>query len=178
MSNFWIPFYKIYGFFFKTFMIDSDTKMVEELRTRKITHAMIIKRSWIFAVFISWVLLLTFAISGVNVYNTINIMGLESISGWVIVSFLVISCILLLKASLQYIYSFAKTYGRSNDIVPLEKLIKELNAWDEKFKTFFNQISLNIVLFYILIIFDLFHIAFNIFFRRLILQILHMVYLI
>lgn len=166
MFNFSIPFHKFYEYFNSSFDMELDQKMIETVKKKKVPRAMIIKRSYVFAIFISWVLLVTIALSVLNVYNTINILWLTSISWGIIIGFLTISCILLLKASIQYIVGFAKTYGRTNDVHPVEVITEELAKGDEKFRTFFNQISLNIMLFYLLIAFNIWHIVFNIFFAN------------
>lgn len=50
-----IPFDKIYSWLFKSFNISGETELIERLVGDGYAEIMIIKRSWIFALFILWI---------------------------------------------------------------------------------------------------------------------------
>ncbi len=50
-----IPFDKIYSWLFKSFNISGETELISRLVRDGYTHIMIVKRSWIFALFMLWI---------------------------------------------------------------------------------------------------------------------------
>lgn len=64
-----INFLAIYEWFFKSFQVDSDTKLIKKLEEEGYKYAMLVKRDWIYALFLSWWRIpLILIIAGLNMY--------------------------------------------------------------------------------------------------------------
>lgn len=144
-----IPFYKLFSLF-KTFKVDSDTKYLESLLERGVVKAMVIKRSWLFGLFSSWILLAIGVLSGINIYNIVGWSG-PVIVEWIFSILIAISYIFLVYSSIVYIYKFRKTYAQNVE-KDIEEILLDLKEGDSLFIDFFNQITTNINLFGIIII--------------------------
>lgn len=157
-----LPFHKIYWFFYKSFKIQDDTKIIEDLEKQKIKRVLVIKRSWIYWLIISWILPVTTLISWINVYNAYHIFD----TLWIKYIVITLQCLLtlwLLYSSIRYLYDFKKLYGNTNGIMDVEVVKQSLHKWDQLFTSFFNQITLNILLFTLLIVLNVIHIFYNLF---------------
>lgn len=158
-----IPFYQIISFFISTFKVDLDTKLIEKVSQQDITKALVVKRSWIFAVIHSWVLILTTLLTFYNAFNISKSIWINNIYGIAIVLFLFISLSMLLYSSIIFIIKYKRTYWK-NWIEDIEIVLKELKEWDELFKNFYNQIITNILMFVLIIFWYIFFIIYNTFF--------------
>lgn len=154
-----IPFYNIYKWLFKTFKINADTQLIEKLlEESSFKHAMVVKRSWIFALMNSWVLIATVILTIWNWYNISNFLGLDSFNWILLISLLAWSLGMLLFSSISFIYKYRKTYGQGNKIEDVNYILQELKDWDELFESFFNQITTNLFLFGFVIVFYVYQI--------------------
>jgi hypothetical protein len=75
-----IPFDKIYSWLFKSFNISGETELIGRLMKDGYTHMMIIKRSWIFALFLLWIPIVILGLSGVSIwiaYDSIDIVAIK-----------------------------------------------------------------------------------------------------
>ena len=154
-----IPFYKLYGWFFSSFKVDSDTEFLNK-NHEKYGRVMVIKRSWLFGLFASWLLLAIWVLAIVNIFNTIHSVWLSPF--WVsLVILFIISFWLLLRSSISYLYKYKKTYNEWNIIRELEEVRKDLEYGDELFINFFNQITQNIFLFAIIILLEIWYVVYN-----------------
>ena len=149
-----LPFYSFYTFIKKSFDVASDTKLIEQLKEDKVKEALIIKRSWIYGVLISWILVITFILTIVNsfnIYEWIIVDGMHTYIWYTMIAFLIISLYGLITNSLIYLFAFKKNYEHWNVILPVEQLIISLKKGDDLFIDFFNQISTNVFVFYIVL---------------------------
>lgn len=159
-----IPFYKIYKYFWKTFDVSDDAKLIDKLKKEKKKEAIVVKRSWLYWLAISWILIITLFVSFFNVYNLYKsfIISWNQTLWYIMIGLLLYSTTMLILSSFYFIYNFRKTYWKWNNIEPIEKVIEELNNWDDLFIKFFNQITTNLFLFYILIVIYIVFIIFQI----------------
>lgn len=62
-----IPFHIIYSWLFRSFRIDGETELLIRLSKDGYKKFMIVKRSWIFALFIAWIPLVILALSVLSI---------------------------------------------------------------------------------------------------------------
>lgn len=155
-----LPMHKIYSSIFKTFTIDWDTKIISELKKDKIKNAIVIKRSWIYWLMASWVLLATIILTVINIYNSYQLFQTDWLR-YTIIWVLAFSCLSLVLSSLAYLYNFKQLYNDDNKIMPVSFIEEELQQWDHLFTRFFNSITTNIFLFTLLVIFHVVHLWMN-----------------
>lgn len=63
-----IPFHSIYTWLFKSFRISGETELVDRLIAEGYTRIMIVKRSWIFALFVLWIPVVIVLLSMLSIY--------------------------------------------------------------------------------------------------------------
>lgn len=158
-----IPFYEVISYFFWTFKVDLDTKLIEKVSQQDITKALVVKRSWIFALLNSWVLIITTILTFYNAFNISKSIWFDNIYWISIIVLLFLSLWLLMYSSIMFIIKYKRTYWK-NGIEDIDIVLKELTDWDELFKNFYNQITTNLVLFFIIIFGYIFYIIYNTFF--------------
>ncbi len=140
-----INFRNIYEFFFKSFNISLDTKMLETIKKEWVKHVLIIKRSWIFGLFESWILLIIFLIMLTNCYLLFKNFW-NSIHTYTLVSLLTINILYWFYSVIVFLYKFKKIWGVKNEIHDINYSTKLLQEWNIIFTKFFNQTIFNYLL--------------------------------
>jgi len=147
--------YKTYKLLFKWFIIEKDYNLLNKLKNDWIIELLIIKKSWIFWLLISWVLLFTIIIGVFNIiaiYNLSQFIWLDIIL-YIIIWIIIYSIISLIFNSIIFLIHFKKTYWNLNVIRDINKVINEINIWDKLFQKFFTNITINTFIFILTTIF-------------------------
>ena len=100
-----IPFHRIYSWFFKSFRINGETELIDRLISDGYSRILIIKRSWIFALFVLWIPVVILTLSCVSIgiaFYSLSPSGLQYI---IIGGNILMSCILVVS-SWSYIHHF------------------------------------------------------------------------
>ncbi len=149
--------YKIYRTLFKWFIIEKDYNILNKLKSDWVKELLIIKKSWIFWLLISWVLLVTLIIGIFNIFAIYDLSNflLKKILLYIIIGIIVYSILSLFINSILFLIHFKKTYWSLNEIKDINKIIYDIKKWDKLFKKFFTNISINIFLFVFITIFYL-----------------------
>jgi len=147
-----INFRKIFEFFFKSFDVAGDTKLIEKLELDWNRFLMVIKRHWIYSILNSWRVILVIIIALGNIYLlTYANKNIDSIS-IIIAIFLFLNVAYWVFIISLYIYRFYKIQWSKPYIEDIYSSIKKSKQSDIAFSNFFNQtIFLFIVLFLITI---------------------------
>lgn len=132
-----IPFDKIYSWFFKSFNISGETVLVERLIAEGHQHIMIIKRSWIFAVFTLWIPFSILILSWISIFIAYSSVSISSIKYTLIIGNIVMSIILIVSSG-NYIRYFRSIHHEPRIISDMDELRDELARWDKYFVSFFN----------------------------------------
>lgn len=156
-----INFLRIYEFFFKSsFNVRWDTDLIKWYWKDWHKYALVIKRSWIYWLYQSMLLVWAFFVMLINVY--LAHLSIENQNAKYIVIFLLVSNILFASySSFRYLSHFRNISWKSNFIEDIETLKMKSSEWDELFIRFFNQATLNYFLFIWLIIFNVINFVFN-----------------
>jgi len=100
-----IPFHRIYSWFFKSFEIAGETKLVTRLVEDGHQRIMIIKRSWVFALFVLWIPLCILILSGLSIWIAAISIKIIPIQYTIIIGNILMSMILIIS-SWNYIRHF------------------------------------------------------------------------
>lgn len=134
-----INFSSIITWFFKSFDIAGDTKLLEKLEKDGVRFLMIIKKHWIYSILMSWRVLVVLAVTCINVYllvfsqvapDTIS-MGLGIFLGANVVWWFIVVIV--------YIRGFHSIQGNKPYIEDIYSAIKKSKLSDRAFERFFNQ---------------------------------------
>ncbi len=141
--------YNIYKTLFKWFIIEKDYNILSKLKNDGVTQLMIIKKSWIFGLLISWVLLVTVTI---GIFNIIAIYDLSvfiktSILLYIIIWIIIYSIVSLILNSVLFLIHFKRTYWNLNATKDIDSVINEVKIGDKLFKKFFSNVTINIFIF-------------------------------
>lgn len=156
-----INFRTIYESLFSSFDVAADTKMVEELEKDWVDKLMIIKRSWIFGLFISWMFIVVFCLMLLNSYLIYSEFLNKNIA-YIIISILWFNILYWIYSVISYFIKFRNIYWIRHKIITVSELKDELVEWDIAFTKFFNQTIFN----YLLLIFTAIYIVYYIFFVK------------
>jgi hypothetical protein len=132
-----IPFDKIYTWLFKSFNISGETELIERLMKDGYTHMMIIKRSWIFALFLLWIPIVILTLSGISIwiaYDSIDIIAIK----YTLISGNILMSLILVISTVTYIRHFRKIHREPVIETDTKKLVRDLTLWDNHFRSFFN----------------------------------------
>lgn len=132
-----IPFHIIYSWLFKSFRISWETELIDKLINDGYTRLMIVKRSWIFALFVLWIPIVILALSGISIYIAQQSITVEYIRYILIGGNVLISLILILS-SWNYIRHFREIQSMAIISEDPVKLRDNLQRWDNYFISFFN----------------------------------------
>lgn len=133
-----IPFHRLYSWLFKSFFIGEETRLVDRLIKQGYDKIMIIKRSWIFILYIFWIPLLLLMLSGASIWIAYIYIEVEMIKWTIIIGNFLMSTILL-TSSLVYIRHFRRVHANTDEIIDdLESIKADLKQGDKYFITFFN----------------------------------------
>ena len=147
-----IPFHLLYSWLFKSFRISGETELIDRLITEWTQNIMVVKRSWIFWIFILWMPMIILSLSWVSIFIAIYSIKVEFIKNTIIAGNILISLILIVS-SIRYIIHFREIHGNTEISTDIHKLRSNLNLWDIYFIRFFNwSITNQIVLFLTIII--------------------------
>ncbi|MDD2516147.1 MAG: hypothetical protein PHO80_05385 [Candidatus Gracilibacteria bacterium] len=147
-----INFARIYEKLFKSFSIYGDTNVVKELEENGIPYLMIIKRSWIFGLIISRILVVIFIIMLMNCYLVYKNFGNNTVT-YVIIGILVFNILFWIYSVWSYLMRFKKIYGEKNIILKIKDLEEKLTKGDIAFERFFNQTIFNYILLFLITIY-------------------------
>jgi hypothetical protein len=120
-----IPFDKIYTWLFKSFNISGETELIERLMKDGYTHMMIIKRSWIFALFLLWIPIVILTLSGVSIwiaYDSIDIVAIK----YTLIGGNILMSLILVVSSITYIRHFRRVHGEPVIETDPKKLVEDL----------------------------------------------------
>ncbi len=132
-----IPFHKLYSWLFKSFNISWETIIIDRLISEWYTEFMIIKRSWIFAVFMLWIPVSILVLAGLSIYIAYSSIEVINIRYTFIGGNILMASILIIS-TINYIRHFRSIHHEpqiTNDIATLKN---ELTEWDIYFQSFFN----------------------------------------
>jgi len=155
-----IDFSALYSWIFKSFDIADDKEFIEQIRKENVAHVVLLKRSWIFGVYHLWALLIIILLGIINSYlvyqNIANITVANTIVG-----LLGASIALLVYSTASYLFYFKATYCNTSGVVDTISLEEDLSRGDRYFRRFFNQITLNYMIFIVVILVSAYYIIFN-----------------
>lgn len=147
-----IPFHRIYSWLFKSFNISGETLLIDRLISEWYQEFMIIKRSWIFALFMLWIPLAILGLSGASIFIAYTSIDIESIK-YTLISGNILMAFILVISSLNYIRHFRSIHYEPYITHDMTKSRDELAQWDKYFQSFFNwSITNQWILVWILII--------------------------
>lgn len=146
-----IPFHIIYSWFFKSFRISGETELIDKLINNGYTRLMIVKRSWIFALFVLWIPLLILVLSGVSIFIAQKSIQVEYIRFIIIGGNVIMGCILVIS-SWNYIRHFREIQSTAIISEDLITLRNDLQRGDNYFISFFNASITNQVILFLTII--------------------------
>lgn len=153
-----LNFRKLYEFIFKPFDIARDTELVENYANEGVRFIMLIKRSWIYGLFVSGTLLVITGIAIVNL-TLMNQHFDGKWEGYIAMTLLAINIVLSVAVSLRYLIYFRRVYGTGNDVTDIHTLHAKLVQSDVLFTEFFNQIIFNYLFFLGIIVFYVVHVV-------------------
>lgn len=128
--------------FFRSFDVSADTKLVENLEKDWVERIMILKRSWIFWIMISWMFLLIFILMISNSY-LIYLNFENKMEAIILIGLLSFSILYWILSILSYFKKFRRIYGERYTVIDTKTLKQELIEWDIAFTKFFNQTFFN-----------------------------------
>ncbi|MBP8016608.1 hypothetical protein KAZ01_01235 [Candidatus Gracilibacteria bacterium] len=138
-----INFRAIYEYFFKSFNISRDSDVLIDIQKDGVKYVMIIKRSWIYGLLRSWMLLLIVVfILPINCYLLYKNFG-ETTSTYVLIILLLINLLYWLYSVIIYLFKFRRIRGERSIIVEINDSREQLVEGDKVFTTFFNQTIFN-----------------------------------
>ncbi len=132
-----IPFDKLFSWLFKSFNISGETLLIERLHEEWYQKFMIIKRSWIFALFMLWLPLCILTLSWVSIYIAYESITIVNIQKILIGGNIAMSTILVVS-SINYIRHFRRIHHEPQVVTNVQLILDELSQWDRYFRSFFN----------------------------------------
>jgi hypothetical protein len=120
---------------------------------------MLVKRSFIYGIFSGFLFVPLLLLTGLNVLLAHwHFEG--SVDGYVVIGVLVFNAIFSLFSSVRYIIYFRNTYAGGSRVRDTREVYDRLLEGDRFFSSFFNQASLNMLLFVVVIAYYVVHIVF------------------
>ncbi len=154
-----ITFRKIYELLFSSFRVSNSRDLLNELEQEKTEKIIIIKRSWIYGLFMSFIFILIVIILGINInLIIINHSSLYILYGFV--GIIIINVIWIIYSGIRYVIRFRKAHNRKSMLTGVHDIATVKTAIQEEeiiFNSFFNQITFNYFLFFIITIWYLYH---------------------
>lgn len=132
-----IPFHKLYSWLFKSFNISWETILIERLINEWHQKYMIIKRSWIFWLFMLWMPLFVVILSCTSIYIALTQVTLSNLQYFIVGGNILMS-VLVTISSLNYVRHFKSIHHEPEIINDPHRLRDELDTWDKYFQSFFN----------------------------------------
>ncbi len=141
-----IPFHSIYGWLFKSFRIGGETDLVDRLVWEWYARILIVKRSWIYALFVLWLPLTILALSIASISIAVSSIAIPAIQYTIIGGNVLMSMILIIS-SWSYIRHFREIQSSASISDDTSLLSENLGRWDRYFISFFNwSITTQIIL--------------------------------
>jgi hypothetical protein len=134
---FMIPFHSIYGWLFKSFRIAGETNLIDRLISDGYEKILIIKRSWIFALYVLWMPVVILSLSAVSIWIALYSLSSSGIQYGIIIGNLTMSTILIVS-SWNYIRHFREIQSSAKISTDLVSLRQDLSLGDTYFISFFN----------------------------------------
>ena len=132
-----IPFDRIYSWLFKSFNISGETVLVERLIADGYKRLLIIKRSWVFALFTLWLPISILILSGISIFIAYTSIDITSIKYTLIIGNLIMSIILIIS-SMNYVRYFRSIHHETEIVTDMHVVRDELELGDTYFVSFFN----------------------------------------
>jgi hypothetical protein len=149
-----IPFHIIYSWLFKSFRIDAETDLLDRLVKDWYNKFIIVKRSWIFALFIAWIPLMIICLSGISIAIAYTQIPVAIIAYTIIIANVLMSAILIVS-SVVYIHHFHTVHSKAQIFEDHTALRAKLELGDTYFTRFFNWTITNQVILFIAIILEI-----------------------
>lgn len=131
------PFHKIYLYLFSSLDFDVERKLLLELKNKNIKQFLSIKRSWIYALKISFIayigILLLLLNAGIWMLNFDSFFA-----KWVLPISYVVVALVLFYDTIWYIWSYKKTHKESKIEVDIDEVIRKNDMVNKNFIKFFN----------------------------------------
>ena len=161
-----INFRRLYEALFKSFNVAADTELVNRLESDWVNKLIILKRSWLFWLFISWKFIVMFLIMLANVY-LVYLNFKDPTIAWIIIWVILFNILYWILSVLIYFSKFRRIYWVRSTIVDVPTIKVKLNEWDIAFTKFFNQTIFNYFVLIWITIFIAYQIIFVLWFTEL-----------
>lgn len=132
-----IPFHSIYSWLFNSFRIAGETNLIDRLISDGYEKILIIKRSWIFALYVLWMPVVILSLSAVSIWIALYSLSSSGIQYGIIIGNLMMSTILIVS-SWNYIRHFREIQSSAKISTDLVSLRQDLSLGDNYFISFFN----------------------------------------
>ncbi len=132
-----IPFHLIYSWLFKSFRINWETELIDRLISEWYTSIMIIKRSWIFALFVLWIPIVILGLSGLSIWIALYSLSSSGLQ-YIIIGGNILMSFILIISSWSYIQHFREIQSSASISTDPSLLRADLHTWDTYFTSFFN----------------------------------------
>lgn len=116
-----LNFQKIYEWIFKSFRINGSVGLVQIFEQEQIRHLMIIRRSWIYGIFINLLLLLILAVTVANIMYILENFVSIPVIGYLLIGLIIFSIVLTVYSGLAYLLYFHKIHGKHNNIIDIRE---------------------------------------------------------
>lgn len=157
-----ITFRKLYELVFKSFRIEATSHCLDELIQEQVHQMIIVKKSWIYGLFVSLIFILIIIVLFINIYF-ILIHYPSLMVGYLILWILIFTTVLGLYTGIRYLYYFRKLHNRDSILTGIHdiELIKRAIQKEEKaFISFFNQITASYLLMIFVTLFNIYYIIY------------------
>lgn len=154
-----LTFSKIHESIFSSFRINDTSHFLNELEQEKIEKVIIIKRSWVFGLFVSMIFFLIILVTGMNIYY----MAMHHSSPYIfygLVGLIIINVVWELFSGILYIVRFRRLHKKSSTLTGIHdiNLVKRAIIEEENiFTRFFNQITTSYFLFVVITFFYIYY---------------------
>lgn len=135
-----IPFHKIYGWLFKSFSINEESKFIQKLLNQGYDQMMVVKRSWIFSLQLIPTTLILIGLGLTSIYLGYAHLPKEVPSlRYTIIIGNILMMVVFLVSSYIYLHHFRNIYSNSHEIIKdIPTFVKKLSDGDKYFTNFFN----------------------------------------
>ncbi len=149
-----IAFHRIYSWLFKSFRISGETELIERLIIDGYSKIMVIKRSWIFFLFVSWIPLCILALSSISIWIALYSVSVAYIQ-YTIIGWNILMSIIFLVSTFNYIRHFREIQSSAIVSENTEELKENLSRGDAYFIRFFNASITNQCILFITLVAEL-----------------------
>lgn len=149
-----IPFHKIYSWLFKSFFIGEETALLKKLYDDGYTRMMLIKRSWIYIFFVSWIPILLVILSGISIWIAYDSIDIAVIKYPIIVGNILMN-VILFPTTILYIVHFRDVHREASVTNNPLEIIEQVKRGDQYFIRYFNWSLTNQFVLIILLIVEI-----------------------